>query len=279
MAHEALLEWAAGRPPWQRDALRRLALHGELTDDDLEDLRSQIESAQGLPAQNPPEAIPLAAEHLSEAASDEPKTVLASLGPVKNVDRLESGQPAMRFAVNGVTLVYGPNASGKSGYCRITKQLCRSLTRAPLRGHVYNKAASPPAEISLAFRVGDDTEAKSEIVWKGSDSPPSELSRISVFVSASARVYVDKERKIEFLPYELDLLNKLGVVLRTLDAGFKAREDALNASVNVPLPVGYTPGTIAQQFVAKLVTATPLNQLPSEQELRDLAGWADEDHA
>ncbi len=82
-------------------------------------------------------------------------------------------------------------------------------------------------------------------MWKGSDPPPSELTRISVFDTATARVYVDKERKIEFLPYELDLLNKLGVVLRTLDAGFKTREDGLNATVNVPLPVGYTQDTAA----------------------------------
>ena len=164
MAHEALLEWAAGRPAWQQDALRRLALHGELLEDDLSYLRCQIEALHGLPVENPPAAVPFAPDHLSEAASNEPKTVLASLGPVTNVDRLESGQPPMRFAVNGVTLVYGPNASGKSGYCRITKQLCRSLTRAPLRGNVYNKAKAPPAEIGLGFRIGDDAQPKTEIV-------------------------------------------------------------------------------------------------------------------
>ena len=71
----------------------------------------------------------------------------------------------MRFAVNGVTLVYGPNASGKSGYCRITKQLCRSLTSTPLRGNVYSKAKAAPAEIGLAFRVGDDAQPKTEMVW------------------------------------------------------------------------------------------------------------------
>ena len=279
MAHEALIDWAAGRPLWQQDALRRLALHGELTEDDLADLRSQIEVTKGLPVESPPEAIPLAVEHLSEAASNEPKTVLASLGPVKNVDGLESDQPPMRFAVNGVTLVYGPNASGKSGYCRITKQLCRSLIRAPLRGNVYSNARSSPAEISLAFRVGDDTQRKTDVVWRGGDPPPSELARISVFDAASARVYVDKERKIDFLPYELDLLNKLGVVLRTLDGGFKAREDALNAAVNIPLPAGYTPDTAAHRLISKLTTSTPLDELPSGQDLRDLANWSAEDQA
>lgn len=255
----------------------RLAVHGELAEDDLGELRSQIEATQGLPVENPPEANPLAAEHLSEAASDEPKTVLASLGPVKNVDRLESGQPAMRFAINGITLVYGPNGSGKSGYCRIGKQLCRSITSAALRGNVYSKTPAPPAEISLAFRVGNDTEPKTELVWRSSDAPPPELARISVFDTASARVYVDNERKIEFLPYELDILNKLGVVLRTLDSGFKAREDALNATVNVSLPAGYTEGTAAYRLVSKLITATALKDLPSEHELRGLATWSKDD--
>lgn len=69
---------------------------------------------------------------------------------------------------------------------------------------------------------------------------------------------MDKQRKIEFLPYELDLLNKLGVVLRALDISFKAGEDALNAAVNVPLPTGYTEGTAAYRLVSKLVTATAL---------------------
>lgn len=119
MAFEQLLEWAGNRSPWQQDALRRLALHGELTDDDLAALRTQIEQSAGLPAEDVPDPAPLAAEHLSDAAGNDPKTVLASLGPVRHVDRLAPNQPPLRFAVNGVTLIYGANASGKSGYCRI----------------------------------------------------------------------------------------------------------------------------------------------------------------
>ena len=112
MAHEELLGWATGRLPWQQDALRRLASQGELTADDLSALRLQIEQAAGLPAENVPDPVPLAEEHLNQAASNNPKTVLASLGPVRHVDRLSPDQPSLRFAVNGLTLVYGANASG-----------------------------------------------------------------------------------------------------------------------------------------------------------------------
>jgi hypothetical protein len=280
VSFEELLHWASSRPAWQQDALRRLAERRELTEDDLSALRLQIEAAEGLPAENEPlEAFPLAAEHLSEAASNAPKTVLASLGPISNVDRLEPGQPPMRFAVNGVTLIYGPNASGKSSYCRITKQLCRSLSPGALRGNVYDGGTQEPAEVGVAFRVGGDDDPKTELTWSGNDPPPAELARISVFDTASARVYVDKERKIEFLPYELDLLNKLGLAARTLDREFRGREDALSASVNTPLPAGYSDGTNVYQLISKLVPATPLDHLPSEQDLRDLAAWSEQDQA
>ena len=276
MAYEELLDWARGRPSWQQDALRRLALHGELTDDDLAALQLQIQHTAGLPTKNVPEPVLLAAEHLSHAASNAPKTVLASLGPVRHVDRLSSDQPPLRFAVNGVTLVYGANASGKSGYCRIARQLCRSLRPVELRGNVYDAEAPDQPEVTVAFRVGGDDQPKEERVWSGDQEPPTELSRISVFDTATARVYVDKKRKIEFLPYELDLMNKLGLACRTLDNGFKERLGTVNTAVNTRLPEGYHEGTTVHAALASLATSTVLANLPSEQNLRGLGTWTAE---
>src|SRR3546814_6178866 len=98
MAFEQLLEWTANRPEWQQDALRRLAQSGELTEDDLSELRLQIENSAGLPVDNVPAPIPLAAEHLSEAASNQPKTVLASLGPVRSEGHTSELQSLMRIS-------------------------------------------------------------------------------------------------------------------------------------------------------------------------------------
>ena len=273
MAYDELLDWAHDRPLWQQDALRRLAQHGELTTEDLAALRMQIQQVAGFPVENVPEPVPLAAEHLSHAASNDPKTVLASLGPVRHVDRLSSDQPPLRFAVNGVTLVYGPNASGKSGYCRIAKQLCRSLSPAELRGNVYDLEAPDHPEVTVAFRVGGDDQPKEEHVWSSDQEPPTELSRISVFDTATARVYVDKKRRIEFLPYELDLMNKLGLVCQTLDKDFRERLNTVNTAVNTPLPEGYHEGTTVQAALTSLVLSTVLPNLPSEQNLRGLGTW------
>ena len=273
MAHEELLNWAEGRPLWQRDGLRRLALQGELTTEDLSELRLQIQHAAGLPAEGAPASVPLAQEHLRQAAGNSPKTVLASLGPVRHVDRLASDQPPLRFAINGVTLVYGPNASGKSGYCRIARKLCRSLGPTDLRSNVYDEARPNHQEVYVAFRVGGDDQPKQELNWQVTQEPPTELSRISVFDSAAARVYVDKQRRIEFLPYELDLMNKLGLACRALDEVFKERLGIVDEALRTNLPEGYHEGTTAQRLIASLIPETAINDLPSEDNLRVLSSW------
>ena len=275
MPFEQLLRWARRRPAWQQDALRRLAVHGDLAEYDLAALRLQIEHSAGFPVENVPIPVPLSDEHLSEAASNQPKTVLASLGPVQHVDRLAADQAPLRFAVNGITLIYGANASGKSGYCRIAKQLCRSLSPSELRGDVYGEEQGDPPTVAVGFRVGEDDQPKRDMTWIGGEQPSAELARISIFDTASARVYVDKKRKIEFLPYELDLLNKLGLGCSTLEQEFRKRETAVNAAVNTPLPTGYTDGTDAHTAIAKLLPTIALDQLPSEQGLRILGTWSD----
>ena len=54
---EEILEWSESRPAWQRDALRRLVLNGELSDDDIRELSEICKSAHGLAEQQ--EVVPL----------------------------------------------------------------------------------------------------------------------------------------------------------------------------------------------------------------------------
>ncbi|MBI4239125.1 MAG: hypothetical protein HY696_12030 [Deltaproteobacteria bacterium] len=51
---EELVEWSQDRPAWQRDALRRLVLNGDLSDDDIRTLAE------------PQDIVPLKKEHVPE---------------------------------------------------------------------------------------------------------------------------------------------------------------------------------------------------------------------
>ncbi len=281
MAFEELITWSDQkvRPDWQKDALRRLATTGELSKEDLSDLRRVVEKATELIDDEVAAVTPLAAEHLSDPAADAPRTILGAIGPVRRVDRLAGDQPPIKFAKNGITLVYGANASGKSGYCRIAKQLCRSLSPQDLKGNVYEAAAADPPEVDLVFGMEGDEPERQETTWRHGDPSPAELARISVFDTATARVYVDKDRKVEFLPYELDLLNKLALAAKALDGDFEVRENGIDVAIRTPLPAGYTDGTAVSQALAKLVPETELADLPDEAGLRALSVWNDEKEA
>jgi hypothetical protein len=163
------------------DALRRLAAAGELSEEDLSDLQRHVESVCELTDADVASVTPLAAEHLSDPSADAPRTILGALGPVRRVDRLANDQPPIRFAKNGITLVYGANASGKSGYCRIAKQLCRSLSPQDLKANVYEAAPAAPPEVDLVFGIEGGNPERQEMTWRHGDPSPAELARISVF--------------------------------------------------------------------------------------------------
>lgn len=133
------------------------------------------------------------------ASEEARRTVLAQLGPVQNIDRLAGGQ-RLRMAPDGITLVYGENGSGKSGYTRIAKRLCRSLSVDQLRGNVFATDLGPK-RVEVRYRIGD--EDVSTLDWDPATNPPSVLRQISVFDSHNARLYVDGDNRIAYLPREL----------------------------------------------------------------------------
>jgi hypothetical protein len=59
---QEILTWSADRPTWQRDALRRLVINGELSDDDISALTEICKGDHGLAEKT--EIKPLAKEHI-----------------------------------------------------------------------------------------------------------------------------------------------------------------------------------------------------------------------
>ena len=79
--------------------------------------------------------------------------------------------------------------------------------------------------------------------------------------SDAAGLYVDAERNIEFLPFELALLTNLAEAVRALDGRFKAEEAQLVKAHQAPLPQGYEKATKISQLLATLKAD---DQLPGE---------------
>ncbi len=275
MANDSdLFDWCAGRPRWQQEAVRLLTAKPKLEPAELDQLEEAVRIEAGLTAGTAPKWPGLTKTHLKAGNKFAPVTVLGSIGPLRNIDRLAAAQPPLRFAVNGVTLIYGNNGSGKSGYCRIAKKICHCLHDVTLRGNVFEPVSADPREVTLTFRV--DGDKARTVVWDDRKAPPPELGRISVFDSDAAGLYVDSERTIEFLPFELALLTNLAEAVRTLDGRFKAEEALLVKAHQALLPKGYE----KQTKVATMLSALKADEdLPSEASMRAMAVWNEKNEA
>ena len=107
-----------------------------------------------------------------------------------------------------MTVIYGGNGSGKSGYGRVMKRACRSRDQAE---KVHPDATDPAAqnripEATFDIDVGGATKS---VKWESGKLSPDELSTIAGFDCHCARAYLTAEQDIAYLPYGLDVVENL----------------------------------------------------------------------
>src|ERR1039458_2217108 len=221
-----ILNWSKTSPQWQRDALRRLLQQGKLSDADFIDLTKLCKCAHGLTTAEDivPAAIPLAEEHLPADVQDDSPVVLASVQNVQNVNIISTKLPLV-FGTSGLSIVYGDNATGKSGYARILKLACRARSKPKrILPDVFSKVATGPSEAVIGFKVGDKDDSYH---WKDGKGGSAILASVSVFDSACALQYVQEANDVAFRPFGLDLLDRLASACGRIKASFEQERIAL----------------------------------------------------
>lgn len=203
-----ILTWTESLPAWQRDACRRLLQKKEgLEDADHSELYALLKKESGIETENPVDAVPLASEHIPATIAPGETVILFSLRELENVNQIPKDH-ALEFSEEGITVIYGGNGSGKSGYARVIKRACRARDQSePIHPNANDPAASskiPTAKFDIKV-----AGASAEIVWSRDSTPPSRLSTISVFDSRCARSYVTTEQDVAYLPYGLDIVENL----------------------------------------------------------------------
>lgn len=243
----SLLAWSEDRPDWLRDALRRIALSDEVGDADREAILVRLRHAHGITVEGDFTCTPLAADHLPPDGEAIAPTLLCGIGPVCNVDRLAPDQQ-LRFGVDGITLVFGDNGTGKSGYARLAKKMCRARVVDELRGDVFSAQISPAATALVRFWL-PGKEEPDDVDWTDRQPAPDPLSRIMVLDEASARIYVDGRNEITYLPREIEVAAQYGRVCISLSAQLEHEANTIDRRCRAPVGVGYNIATEAGRLV------------------------------
>lgn len=204
-----IASWAKGQASWLSDAVRRLLLQSELTERDREEVLVLLKKESGIEVLTEDEVIakPVSDKEFSGPEGESRKVILKELHDLKHVNALAQGQ-SLCFSENGLTIIYGRNASGKSGYSRVLKRACHSREQdEKVLPNVFSTQEGvelPTAHFAITV---DGNEVSIE--WSVEDEPPELLSDISVFDSKCTRVIVDKANAAIYLPYGLDIFEKL----------------------------------------------------------------------
>ncbi|MBK8057862.1 MAG: AAA family ATPase [Gemmatimonadetes bacterium] len=221
-----ILDWSTSRPDWQRDALRRLVSASVLTDQDIGELAQMVQRSRGLKGDGAdPSPSPLSEAHIALPAAGGEGVVLTALRDFTNVNALATKQ-TLNFEAAGLTVVYGDNGAGKSGYVRVLKQLCRA--RSPgdgILGNLISGDSSVPHGFVEYTRAGQ----KTTVQWSDGSVPPDDLSAVSVFDTDCASVYVDDESPVAYRPFGLDLLAGLASACDRVKSLLQARIAALHS--------------------------------------------------
>lgn len=247
-----VLEWSASLSPWRQDALRRLASAPKLSQADDDELFAIVQKQAGfkLPKE-PPEPVPLTKAHFAVSGGSTPLQ-LKAIRAIQNVNAL--GPKGVEFEPAGLTIVYGLNGSGKSGFSRILRTACRTRIEDPKKlkvlANVYGAAAAVPqeAEIVIDAGAGDET-----LNWKATAPALEKLLSVGVFDSAAAQLYVDAGNQIRFLPFGLDLAYRLNEVCLALKERFSKSNSAVAEKLQLAA-IRFTQArpTAAQKFYGEL---------------------------
>lgn len=192
-----LIEWAESRPWWQQQVLARLAAGEKVDPED----HASIAASLLEPTPTPPPGGWLGGVR-SPAESAEDQVKLVCVRDVKNVNRLRPDE-RLTFGAEGVTVVFGFNGSGKSGYARLVKQMVRTRHREDILPDVFG-AQQQNREGHLDYTVGA-VAAEADLA----DVPPLALGRVAFYDEKCGDAYLTTEAEIAYRPSALTLLDDL----------------------------------------------------------------------
>ncbi|MNR95779.1 AAA family ATPase [Aeromonas salmonicida] len=194
-----LTKWFSERPQWLQMAATRLLQQSELNDKDVSELANlcQQETDGKLPKTTC--SFPATAFSLGAAGS----LRLCSISEIEGVNALAPKKP-LEFGKGNITIVYGNNGSGKSGYVRLLKHVCGARETGTLHRNVY-KPGSVAQKACISFE--QDGIPKTH-TWSG-QGICDELNSVDIFDTSFGKVFVSSEDEVSYEPPILSFFSSL----------------------------------------------------------------------
>lgn len=159
------------------------------------------------------------------------------------VNQLAAAQE-LAFEPDGLTVIYGQNGAGKSGYARILKRACRSRHAGEIMPDAFNPGPAGKAAANILISKADVVH--DPLAWTDTGQPDPVLSAVCVFDKDCASVHVREKNEVTFRPFGLDIPDDLAFVCQRLKEKLTAEQRGLKRSAIQSSTSG--PGKLIRQW-------------------------------
>lgn len=241
-----LVQWANEQESWIRILVDGvLSRQGPVDDEVVDEAFEILLRVHGLGEGTESVNVPLIAEHASVVNGGTSMT-LDRLTDVVGVNALAANQ-TIEFDSH-LTVLFGQNGSGKTGYARIIKRAAGARTHGDLLGNVASgtRPDQPKARFDLTV------DGISQTVHWSNQIGIRPLDAISFFDSQAATLHVDSNLDYIVTPAELARFGDVTDAIMAVQARIQ-RERSTRQSAALLSPNPFNPSTRVHELVQNLV--------------------------
>ncbi len=224
--------WLGEQPYWLQDATYRI-YHGLEVDDAQISIYADMCISQ---AKNEKTEYKHLKPNESKSHSSSSCMAVLKLSNIVGVNAL-APDASLEFSREGVTVVYGLNGAGKSGFMRIFKQLSGSPFEEPIQPNVFSKDDS--ARPSCTFLISEDGLEREITCDLSSSKKGSPLTSCDVFDTKISNDYITKTNNVSYQPFAFTALSELASIAGRISKHIDRRIEAIPAEA-ISLPEDFS---------------------------------------
>lgn len=253
-ARALLVGWANDQDGWVRAivgeaVLSRTELSAVVVERVTESLLVEKQLAEG---------EPLDAPELGEPDTDDAENHalrLVSLRDCHGINALSKDQ-AIEFNPR-LTILFGENAAGKTGYVRILKRVANVRSAEEIIPDIHRAAVPPQPQAVLAYSVDDQEQPPLE--WTGETGVPP-LTRLSVFDTPAVALHLDENLTYVYTPPDLALFRYVHSAIEAVRARLEERKAEKEPREN-PFLTAFTRDTTVYPKIEQLGPSTEMGEI------------------
>lgn len=233
-----ITNWFKNRPKWLQKAARILIQKSTLADSEINELVDLCK--EEIDNQSDSNKIDLPLDALENNAFQTLR--LCAISDIQGINAL-APKKSLELGSGNLSIIYGQNGTGKSGYVRILKHACGARNPGLLLPNVWSE--TPQRQGCLISYEKDGI--KQQFLWDATSGVIEDLRNVDIFDTSCGQVYVNIENEVSYEPPILSFFTDLIRLCETVSLRLDDEIDKL-ISKKPALPLEYVFSELGQWY-------------------------------